>query len=52
LRSVVTAERPEMSSSYDGTVSASTRAAAHSSATRRRTAWFAEGSAMITLRTP
>ena len=52
LRSVVSASRPEMRSSYDGTVSASTPAAAHSSATRRRTTWLVDGSAMITLRTP
>ena len=45
-------ERPEIRSSYDGTVSASTPAAAHSSATRRRTTCLADGSAMITLRTP
>ena len=52
LRSAVTAERPLIRSSYDGTVSASSPAAAQISATRRRTPCAAEGSAMITLRTP
>ena len=52
LRIVVSAERPLIRSSYDGTVSASSPAAAQISAARRRTTCAAEGSAMITLRTP
>jgi hypothetical protein len=49
---VVSSERPLIRSSYDGTVSASTPALAQSSATRRRTTCWRDGSAMITLRTP
>ena len=45
-------ERPLMSSSYEGTVSASSALAAQTSAARRRTPCSADGSAMITLRTP
>ena len=52
LRIVVSAERPLIRSSYDGTVSASRPFAAQISATRRRTPCAADGSAMITLRTP
>jgi len=52
LRTIVSGVLPEIRSSYAGTVNASTCAAAHSSATRRRTTWFVDGSAMITLRTP
>ncbi len=52
LRMVVSAERPLMRSSYEGTVSASSPLAAQISAMRRRTPWAADGSAMITLRTP
>ena len=52
LRIVVRSERPLMSSSYEGTVSASSPAAAQTSAARRRTPCSADGSAMITLRTP
>ena len=52
VRIVVSAERPLIRSSNDGTVSTSIPASAQISATRRRTPCAAEGSATITWRTP
>ena len=52
VRIVVSAERPLIRSSYDGTVSTSIPASAQISATRRRTPCAADGSATITWRTP
>jgi hypothetical protein len=52
VRIVVSAERPLIRSSYEGTVSTSMPASAQISATRRRTRCAAEGRATITCRTP